>query len=285
MTVTIMPIKEQIGAEVRGVNVRSPLDPDVVRLLADAWAKHQVLVLHDQDITDDQQVAFTRCFGTVAMTMVNDPYGGGGPINRISNVDGEGRLIPHDDSRSAYGKGNQLWHSDGSFKPVALRASLLSAKVVPPEGGQTEFASVRAAYASLPAGRQAEMEGLVVEHSMTYSRLLIGADLVTQSFAADVPPVHHPLVRTIGATGQKAFLIGSYCSHIIDWPVDKGRALLDELLVLATQPDYVYSHRWRARDLVMWDNYCCLHRGRPWDGARYKRIMHRTTLAVDAAVT
>ena len=147
---TIVPLETHIGAEVRGLDTASPQGEETFAELRRALYRHSVLVFHDQDISDEQQVAFTRGFGRLQMTMASDPYGGGGPINRIANVDEEGRLIPPQDKRSLYQAGNMLWHSDGSFKAVPLRASMLSAKVVPPRGGETEYASLRAAYAALP---------------------------------------------------------------------------------------------------------------------------------------
>jgi alpha-ketoglutarate-dependent 2,4-dichlorophenoxyacetate dioxygenase len=278
---TIVPLETHIAAEVRGLDAASPQGEETFAELRRALYRHSVLVFHDQDISDQQQVAFTRGFGRLQMTMASDPYGGGGPINRIANVDEEGRLIPPEDSRSLYQAGNMLWHSDGSFKAIPLRASMLSAKVVPPHGGETEYASLRAAYAALPEPRQAQLERLVAEHSMAYSRAQIAHGLMSDAFRKETPPVRQVLVRTIPETGEKALYVGSYASHIIGWEREKGSALLEELLEWSTQPRFVYRHRWKTNDLVMWDNRTCLHRGRSWDNRVYKRIMHRTTLAGD----
>ena len=278
---TILPLGEHIGAEVRGIDAASPHGEETFAQLRRAFYRHSVLVFHDQDISDEQQVAFTRGFGRLQMTIASDPYGGGGFINRIANVDEEGRLIPPQDKRSLYQAGNMLWHSDGSFKAVPLRASMLSARVVPPRGGETEYASLRAAYAALPQHRKDQLEGLVAEHSMAHSRAQIAPGLLTEAFLKETPPVRHVMVRTVPETGEKALYVGSYASHIIGWEREKGRALLEELLEWATQPRFVYRHQWETNDLVMWDNRTCLHRGRPWDNAIYKRIMHRTTLAGD----
>ena len=281
MEMTILPLEEHIAAEVRGIEVGSPHSEETFAQLRRALYKHSVLVFHDQDISDEQQVAFTRGFGRLQVTMASDPYGGGGFINRIANVDEEGRLIPPRDKRSLYQAGNNLWHSDGSFKAVPLRASMLSAKVVPPRGGETEYASLRAAYAALPDSRKAQLEGLVAEHSMAHSRAQIAPGLLTEAFRKETPPVRHVLVRAVPETGEKALYVGSYASHIIGWEREKGSALLKELLDWSTQQQFVYRHRWKTNDLVMWDNRSCLHRGRPWENGIYKRIMHRTTLAGD----
>ena len=281
LTVTINKLEEHIGAEVHGVDISSPVDEETFAQLRDALYRHSVLVFHDQEIADEQHVAFSEGFGPVQMTLPSDPYGGGGPINRITNVDDNGDIIPADDTRSKYQAGNMLWHSDGSFKAVPLKASLLSAKVVPPSGGATEYASLRASYAALPEGKQTELEGLVAEHSMAYSREQIAPGLMTKEFLKETPPVQHDVVRTVPETGEKALYVGSYASHIIGWPTKKGRALLTELLEWATQPQFVYAHEWKAKDFVIWDNRSCLHRGRPWEFGDYKRILHRTTLAGD----
>ena len=281
MTVTITKLGEHIGARVEGADLTSSIGADEINTIRDALFQNSVLVFHDQDITDEEHVAFTERLGPLQLTMASDPYGGGGPINRIANVDERGDIIPPDDSRSLYQAGNTLWHSDGSFKRVPLKASLLSAKVVPPEGGETEYASLRAAYAALPEDRKSELEGLVAEHSMAYSREQIAPGAMTEAWLKDTPPSQQVLVRSIPETGKKALYVGSYASQIIGWPLEKGRALLKELLEWSTQPQFVYQHTWRTNDLVIWDNRSCLHRGRPWDGRSYKRIMHRTTLAGD----
>ena len=200
---------------------------------------------------------------------------------RVDEHDENGQIIPPDDTRSLYQAGNTLWHSDGSFKSVPLRASLLSAKIVPPADGETEYASLRAAYAALPEDKRASLEGLVAEHSMAHSRAQIAPHLMSEAFKKETPAVKHVLVRTIPETGEKALYVGSYASHIIGWPIERGATLLKELLEWSTQPQFVYQHKWRINDLVMWDNRSCLHRGRPWDNGTYKRIMHRTTLAGD----
>jgi len=281
MAITIRKLNEHIGAEVQGVDLTAPIADETFARLRDVLYNHAVLVFHDQDITDEQHVAFSEGFGRLEMTMVSDPIGDGGPIGIISNVDEHGDIIPPDDSRILYTVGNTLWHSDGSFKRIPLRGSLLAAKVVPPEGGETEFASLYAAYETLPEEKKAGLEGLVVEHSLANSRAQIAPNLLSEAFLKETPPVNQPLVRTIPETGKKALLVGSYAARVIDWPIDEGKALLQELLEWATQSNFVYRHSWQVNDLVVYDNRCCLHRGRPWDRGTYKRILHRTTLAGD----
>ena len=172
-----------------------------------------------------------------------------------------------------------MWHSDSSFKRVPAHASLLAAREVPPEGGETEFASMRVGYERLPEATKQFLEGKVAIHSFVYSRGLVSDGLMPPDHAAQVPPVPQALVRANPRNGRKAFFVGSHACEIVGMPTDEARALLRRLLDLATEPDVVYTHRWRPGDMVMWDNRCVLHRGRPWDETAYRRVMHRTTVA------
>ena len=281
MTLTIRKLEEHIGAEVQGVDITSPIDAETFDKLRGALCEYAVLVFHEQDITDEQHVVFSEGFGSLEMTMANDPIGDGGPIGVISNLDENGDIIPPEDSRTLYTVANTLWHSDGSFKRVPLRGSLLSAKVIPPEGGETEFASLTAAYAALPEQKKVEIERLIVEHSIAHSRVQIAPNLMDEAFQKDTPPANQRLVRTIPETGKKALLVGSYTTRVHELPIEKGKTLLKELLEWSTQPQFVYRHTWRVNDLVVYDNRCCLHRGRSWNRGKYKRVLHRTTLAGD----
>ena len=281
MPLTIRKLGEHIGAEVQGVDIATPIDAETFAQLRGALCEHAVLVFHDRDITNEQHVAFSEGFGPLEMTMPNDPIGDGGPIGIISNLDENGNIIPPEDSRTLYTVANTLWHSDGSFKRVPLRGSLLSAKVIPPEGGETEFASLTAAYAALPEQKKADIADLIAEHSIAHSRAQIAPNLMDEAFQKDTPPVNQRLVRTIPETGKKALLVGSYTTRIHGLPIEEGKALLKELLEWSTQRQFVYRHTWRVNDLVVYDNRCCLHRGRSWDRGKYKRVLHRTTLAGD----
>ena len=174
-----------------------------------------------------------------------------------------------------------MWHSDSSFKRVPALASLLSAREVPPEGGETQFASMRVSYERLPDAMKRFLEGRVAIHSFAYSRGLVGDGLLPPDHAAQVPPVAQALVRANPTHGRKTFYVGSHACEILGMQTDEARTLLRELLELATRPELVYTHRWQPGDLVMWDNRCVLHRGRPWDEDKYRRVMHRTTVAGD----
>ncbi len=270
------------GVEIAGLDVRH-VDDATFAGIVEAFNAHSVLLFRRQPIGDDEQIAFSRRFGpleTTIRTIVSQARALP-EIANLANVDAEDRLIPRGDTRNVFNAGNQMWHSDSSFKRVPALASLLSAREVPPEGGETQFASTRVAYERLPDAMKRRLERRVAVHSFVYSRGLVGDGLLPADHAAQVPPVPQALVRANPVHGRKAFFVGSHACEIPGMPTDEARALLRELLELATQPDLVYTHRWQPGDLVMWDNRCVLHRGRPWDESRYRRVMHRTTVAGD----
>jgi alpha-ketoglutarate-dependent 2,4-dichlorophenoxyacetate dioxygenase len=270
------------GVEILGVDVKR-VDDGTFKEIVDLFNDHSVLLFRGQTLTDAEQIDFSQRFGPLETTIRSIVSQGttAPEISNLSNVDPEDRLIPRGDKRNIFNAGNQMWHTDSSFKRVPALASLLSGREVPREGGETEFASMRAAYERLPAARQRFLEGKVAIHSFTYSRGLVSEGLFEEDHAAQVPPVRQSLVRANPATGRKAFYVASHACEIVGLPTEEGRALIRELIAAATQPDDVYAHRWRAGDLVMWDNRCMLHRGRPWDESKYRRVMHRTTVAGD----
>jgi alpha-ketoglutarate-dependent 2,4-dichlorophenoxyacetate dioxygenase len=282
MTLQIRPLHPMLGVEIVGVDVKR-LDDATFSEIARLFDEHSVLLFRRQSLTDEEQVLFSERFGpleTSIRTIVTQacylPQ-----ISNLANVDDEDRLIPAGDKRNLFNAGNQMWHTDSSFKRVPAMASLLSGREVPPVGGETEFASMRVAYEGLPAATQRFLEGKVAIHSFEYSRGLIGDGLLPPEHAAQVPPVPQALARANPRHGRKNFYVASHACEIVGMETDEARALLRELLDLATRPERVYIHRWQAGDLVMWDNRCMLHRGRPWDESRYRRVMHRTTVAGD----
>jgi alpha-ketoglutarate-dependent 2,4-dichlorophenoxyacetate dioxygenase len=281
MGLSVRRLHPLFAAEVLGVRLRDIDDPTFAHL-REAFEEHSVLVFHDQHLTDDEQIAFTRRFGPLEETTRSIAQNAhvAPQIADLSNVDPDGNTYSAEDRRMLYHKGNQLWHSDSSFKPVPAMASLLSAREVPPEGGETEYASLRAAWEALPQAMQAQLEGKIAVHSFAYSRGLIAPDLLLPEQEAALPPVKQLMVRRNPANGRKAIYLGSHASHIIGMPLEQGRALLRELLTHATQSPFVFHHRWSVGDCVMWDNRAVLHRGRPWD-ERHRRVMHRTTVAGD----
>jgi alpha-ketoglutarate-dependent 2,4-dichlorophenoxyacetate dioxygenase len=192
-------------------------------------------------------------------------------------------VIPADDRRMIYQLANMLWHSDSSFKTVPALCSLLSARIVPPEGGDTEFARARCAYAALPEDVKRRVDTAVAVHDFSWSRDQIRPGFFTAEERAVYPPVRHPLVRTNPVTGEKNLFLGAHASHLEGLAVEAGRAFLKELPDHVTRPEFRYRHAWREGDLVVWDNRCVLHRATPFDTARYKRFMQRTTVSGDPA--
>ena len=281
MGILVTPVQGDFVARVTGLDLSNQLDEGDFGQVRDAFHRYAVVVFPEQALTDDEQIVFSERFGPLEVSLrkdrqrrIDNPR-----ISDISNVDEKDRVFDPDDERAIYNAGNRLWHSDSSFKRVPAMASLLSGREVPPEGGETEYADLRGAWDALPADRRRGLPSLVAEHSFVYSRGLIGYDQFTDAERAAVPPVPQAVVRTHPATGRKSLYLGSHASHILGRPVDERRSLLRELLEFATQPQFVYRHVWRQHDLVMWDNRCVLHRGRPWDERRYRRVMHRTTVA------
>jgi len=282
VAIAITPLHPLFGAEIGGVDLCAPLDDATFGAIRGALDEYSLLVFHDQALDDARQVAFSERFGPLETT-ISANAAGGSHFARQSNLDIDtGAVIPPDDRRMIYQKGNMLWHTDSSFKPVPSLCSLLSGRVVPPEGGNTDFATARAAYAALPEAIKQRIDGLVAEHSLAYSRGLIGPDVLSAAQRVEVPAVRQAVVRANPANGRKAIYAGAHASHIVGWPVEEGRALLAELNDFITQARFCHSHRWRQGDLVIWDNRCLLHRATPYDTVRHKRLMQRTTVAGDA---
>jgi alpha-ketoglutarate-dependent 2,4-dichlorophenoxyacetate dioxygenase len=283
MTIDVTPVHPRFGARVTGVDLARPLDDVTFKAIFETFNEYSVLVFPGQGLTDEQQIAFSRRFGPLEETIKGIAHNSkvAPEIAFLANIDPDGNLIDPTDKRMVYHSANQMWHTDSSFKRVPALASALSGREVPPEGGETEFASMRVAYERLPKDLQAWLEGQVAIHSFAYSRGLIASGLLRPEDEAQVPPVEQVMIRTNPVNGRKSIYVASHASHIIGMPVEKGRALIRELIELTTEPENVYRHVWTVGDLVMWDNRCVLHRGRLWDSARYQRVMHRTTVAGD----
>lgn len=280
--INVSPLTPVFGAEIEGVDLTRAVDRATFAEIRAAFEEYSVLIFRGQPLDDAQQIAFSECFGPLEVTVKANPAGGT-TFARQSNLDiRTGEIIPPNDRRMIYQRANMLWHSDSSFKPVPSLCSLLSAREVPPEGGDTEFASMRAAYDALPVETKRRIEGLAAEHSLAYSRSQVDPTVMTEEQKAEVPPVRQPLVRVNPVNGRKALFIGAHASHIVGWPLDEGRTLLQDLLAHATQPPFCYGHRWREGDLVVWDNRAVLHRATPYDTVKYRRLMQRTTVAGDA---
>jgi alpha-ketoglutarate-dependent 2,4-dichlorophenoxyacetate dioxygenase len=273
-------------AELSGKRILD-IDIDEFRRTMDRYA---VCVIRNQEpVSDAEHVEFSRRLGPLLpmkmLTMVGKSKSrfAHPEIIDIGNIDAEGRLLPEDDRRRAYNRGNLLWHTDASYDQARGVYSLLSCHSIPPGGADTEFADMRAAYDALPRERQEEIEPLVVEHSIWYSRALAGMTDVSEEEKATRPPARHRLVHTHPGSGRKVLYLASHASHVIGMPVDEGRALLRQLIEFATQPGLVYRHKWRVGDLLAWDNQQTMHRGTPFDDTKYPRDMRRTTVIEEAA--
>ena len=269
------------AAEVEGVDLREAIDGSLAAEVEAAMDQYAVLVFRDQELDESQQMDFTRSLGPIDMGLLKvlqtkSRFKEAGMID-ISNVDLESQIRERDDPKLVAMLANQLWHSDSSFKQPAAKYSLLLACVVPEQGGDTEFADMRAAYDALPEDIVAEIEGLVAEHSAFHSRSQLDDAQYTEADLAQFPPVQWPLVRVHPGSKRKSLYIGVHAERIIDRPVPEGRLLLAELLEHATQREFVYRHKWRPGDLVIWDNRAVLHRGRRYDLSE-RRELRRSTV-------
>lgn len=287
MGVNVTPLHPALGASVTGVDLRTPLDGAEVAAIQAAIDRFGMLVFPGQDLTDAQQIAFTRNFGelenyrTSGHVRPRSESRLGAGISDFSNLDRHGQVLSPEDRVWLFKLGDRLWHSDSSFRPVPASYSLLSARALPSWGGNTEFADTRLAYDTLDPRTRALVDGLVCRHSLMFSRDTIGFRDLTEEDRAAFRPVRQPLVRTVN--GRRALFLSSHAGEIEGWTVPEARDFLRELTEHATRAEVVYSHAWRMHDLVMWDNRVTLHRARRFDRLEV-RDMRRTTVGGDAAL-
>jgi alpha-ketoglutarate-dependent 2,4-dichlorophenoxyacetate dioxygenase len=286
MNVSIRQIHPVFVGEVSGIDIAGPLAREEVAAIEAGMDRHAVLVFRDQKITDEQQMAFSRNFGALedarggTITKPEDKRLRVG-MNDVSNLGQDGQPLARASRQRLFNLGNMLWHSDSSFRVIPAKYSLLSARVVNPTGGNTEFVDMRAAYDALDADVKAQIEDFVCEHSLMYSRGSLGMLDYSEEERAMFRPVRQRLVRTHPVTGRKSLYLSSHAGGIIGVPMPEARILLRDLTEHATQPKFVYVHRWRPWDLVMWDNRQMMHRARRYDESQ-PRDMRRTTVAGDA---
>jgi len=273
-------------AEITGVKL---LDVDSAEFRR-TMDRHAVCVIrNDKPITDAEHVEFSRRLGPLLpmkmLTMVGKSKSrfAHPEIIDIGNIDADGRLLPEDDRRRAYNRGNLLWHTDASYDQARGVYSLLSCHSIPPGGADTEFADMRMAYEALPGKRKEQIENLLVEHSIWYSRALAGMTDVSEAEKATRPPARHRLVHRHPGSARKVLYLASHASQVIGMPLEEGRALLRERTEYETQPHFVYRHKWRVGDLLVWDNRQTMHRGTPFDDTKHPRDMRRTTVIEEAA--
>lgn len=282
MAIQIKPLHHVFSAEFTGIDLRQTLTPEQIEQIDRAMDQYAVLVFPEQALSDAQQLAFAKSLGPLENTPAVVDAG----LKRlkhsemvdISNLDVDGSILAADDRRRMFNLGNQLWHSDSSFKATPAQYSMLHARVIPPEGGETEFADMRSAWDRLPDAMKSRIEPLVCDHSLIYSRALLGFDDFTDDEKRAFAPVPQRLVRRHPGSNRKCIYLSSHIGQVHGWPRPEGLALIRDLMEHATQKEFVYSHGWRENDLVIWDNRCTMHRGRAYDDKQYKRDMRRLTL-------
>jgi len=286
MTLEIKRLHPHFFAEVSGVDLTQSFGAELLTEIQEAFAQHAVLLFRDQAFDDVSQIAFTSRIGplerNIGGTLSSTKFGNEHPeISKLSNVGSDGKTFEKGSDGAEFLKGNSSWHTDSSFKVIPALGSALSARVVPPKGGETQYCDMRAAYDALDGETKTLIEKSTAVHSFLYSSGKISANILTDEEKEALPPVEHPMVRIHPQTKRRAIYAGRHASHILGMPEAEGRSLIAKLNNFATQPEFVHTHKWQANDLVMWDNRMVMHRGRPYE-ARYKRIMHRTTIAGEA---
>ena len=287
MTVSIHAVTPDFVAEVGDVALNKVSSEDLAAIRA-AFTKYAVLVFPDQEFDDDSQLAFARHFGPLETTVFMARKGHNLRLHQnmadVGNLDAENRILETNNRQRLYNLGNRLWHTDSSFKRLPAYCSMLHARSIPPIGGHTEFADMRAAYDALPDSTKQRIAGLVAEHSIMTSRGRLGFKDFDESERAAFAPVPQVLVRRLPDSGRMSLYIASHAGAIRGMQDDEARQLIDELTAHATQRQFVHAHRWRENDLVIWDNRCTMHRGMEFDDQRYKRDMRRATVS-DVAPT
>ena len=283
MGIQIRQLHPLFVGEVSGIDITEPLTKEQAAAIDAGMDRYAVLVFHDQRFTDEEQVAYSRNFGEIERAVGSNVTAEkdrrlSADLADVSNLDKDHKPLARDDRRRMFNLGNQLWHSDSSFRAVPAKYSLLSGRQVTVGEGNTEFADMRAAYDDLDAKTKAAIEDLICEHSLIYSRGTLGFAEFTPEEKVMFTPVRQRLVRTHPVTGRKSLFLSSHIGTIVGWPMPEARAFIRDLTEHATQPKYVYSHGWAQYDLVMWDNRQTMHRVRSFDNTKV-RDMRRTTIA------
>jgi alpha-ketoglutarate-dependent 2,4-dichlorophenoxyacetate dioxygenase len=288
MSITVHPITPDFAAEVGDAVLGKPLAAEDLAAIRAAFTKYAVLVFPDQEFDDENQLAFARHFGPLEITVFKVRKDHKLRLHEnmadVSNLDAENRILPTSDRQRLYNLGNRLWHTDSSFKRLPAYCSMLHARSIPPIGGQTEFADLRAAYDALPEATKRRIAGLVAEHSIMTSRAKLGFTDFDESERESFKPVPQVLVRRLQDSGRMSLYLASHAGSIRGMADAEASRLLQELTEHATQRQFVYSHRWQVKDLVIWDDRCTMHRGMEFDDQRYERDMRRATVS-DVAPT
>ena len=282
MSLTVVPITESFAAEIGDIDLSQPVASCDLETINEAFAKYAVLIFPDQRLSQGQHLEFARHFGpletTIGVYRKDAPLRLSTELADVSNLNHENEVWGKESRVRLFQLGNRLWHTDSSFKRVPARASLLYARTIAPVGGHTEFADERAAYDALPEEMKRRIATMVAEHSIFNSRGRLGFTNFNEEERREMPAVPQVLVRTIPQSGRKSLYLASHAGRIFGMSEAEGRALIDHLIAHATQRQFVYTHRWRVNDLVMWDNRCTLHRGTEFDDLRWKRDVQRATV-------
>ena len=286
MSITVKPTQPQFFAEISGIDLAQPLTAADRNAIEAAIDRYAVVVCHGQKLTDDQQIDFARHFGPIHSSAQKARHRGikhrlkRDEIADISNLDGDSNVLDQNSKRRLDWLANRLWHTDASFRAIPGKLSMLYAHIVPAEGGNTEFADLRAAYDDLPDTTKKQLEGLVAEHSIWHSRGQLSVTNYMPEEIASLPPVPQRVVRTHPGSKRRTLYVAAHASHILGMPVADGRLLLLDLMEHATQPKFVHAHTWREGDLVIWDNRCTMHRARPFDTNQVRDLRRVTTADV-----
>ena len=287
MGVNVYPVTEEFAAEIGDIDLSQPLSPEQHAEIEALFNRYAVLVFPDQRLTTDQHLDFARTFGpletSIHATRSDAQLRVRAEIADVSNLAPGDAIWAEKSRKRMFEMANRMWHTDSSFKRVPARASLLYSRSMPPVGGQTEYADLRAAYDALPAQTKQRLQGLVAEHAIMYSRRKLGFTDFNDEENQALPPVPQTLVRRHPGSGRMTLYLASHAGRIFGMSEAEGETLLEELMAHATQRQFVYTHRWRLHDLVMWDNRCTMHRGRPYDEAAHRRDLRRATIDDRAA--
>jgi alpha-ketoglutarate-dependent 2,4-dichlorophenoxyacetate dioxygenase len=284
MPCTLRPLHPLFGAELIGADLHRAPSPELIAAVNDAMARYAVVAVRGQFIDDDEQIRFSRAFGPLELPPhMGMKRGDLKPRLRrelydVSNLDEQREFLPAESLRHASNRANEEFHTDSSFNSLPTKWSLLSARILPAEGGDTWYIDTRVVYDELPADLKARAQDAVAEHYFWKTRLRAGYKVISEAMQRAMPPVQHKLVRVLPESGRTALYIGNHATHIVGWPIGEGQKFLEELHRFATQPRFVYVHKWQPGDLVIWDNRCTLHRGAGWDVFKYKRDLRRTTI-------
>jgi taurine dioxygenase len=269
------PLTPKLGARINGVRLADGISDELFRAIYQAFLRYQVLLFPPQDVPPGEQVAFARHFGEVQIHVMAQYHADGHPeLYRLSNLDEKGNPTgKHPD------KGTLAWHTDGSWQRVTGQATIIYGEVMPEIGGETHFCDMYGAYERLSPAWKARIANLRAVHNLDFSRTRRhGEDLMTDEQKRAKPPVDHPIVRTHSETRRKCIYLGDHAEYILGMPYDEGRALIEELNALAVHPDLTYEHHWTARELLVWDNRCVMHRATQYDPGTQRRVIRRCTV-------